>query len=279
VGAGAPWYELTHDRLIKPIKDSNKVWRYKREQERAKAEEERARALAETSEKIRHKYSKLKIASIFIAYYCGTTTTTVYVPIDSSARNIAIDSSRNVYVVEAGHVLKFDGNGKFITSWGSLGNATGQFNSSEGTAIGQSIVPNGIAVDSSGHVYIADDRDRVLKFDSNGKFITSWHPTGKVNLFNTNGIAVDSSGHVYVTDSGNHRVLKFDSKGNFTSWGSLSNATGQFKWPFGIAVDSSGHVYVADDRNTRVLKFDSNGNFIKSWGSFGNATGQFNLHR
>jgi hypothetical protein len=79
--AGAPWYELTHDRLIKPIKDSNKAWRYKCDEERAKAEEERAKALAETSERIRHKYCKLKIvlpiiatilvSSIFIAYYIG----------------------------------------------------------------------------------------------------------------------------------------------------------------------------------------------------------------
>jgi len=30
--AGAPWYELTHDRLIEPIKNSNKEWRVKQDQ-------------------------------------------------------------------------------------------------------------------------------------------------------------------------------------------------------------------------------------------------------
>lgn len=82
--AGAPWYELTHDRLIKPIKESNKAWRYRREEEKAKA-------LAETSERIRSKYSKLKIvlpiiaaiilvSSVYISYNLGqqhAVTTTV----------------------------------------------------------------------------------------------------------------------------------------------------------------------------------------------------------
>ena len=35
--SGARWYELTHDRLIKPIKDSNKAWFDEVERERLKA--------------------------------------------------------------------------------------------------------------------------------------------------------------------------------------------------------------------------------------------------
>ena len=32
VRAGAPWYELTHDRMIKPIKDSNRKWSRKEDE-------------------------------------------------------------------------------------------------------------------------------------------------------------------------------------------------------------------------------------------------------
>jgi hypothetical protein len=39
---GARWYELTHDRLIDPIKNSNKVWRVKQEQLRYEQEKQRA---------------------------------------------------------------------------------------------------------------------------------------------------------------------------------------------------------------------------------------------
>jgi YVTN family beta-propeller protein len=39
--SGARWYELTHDRLIGPIKDSNKVWKYEREREKYEREREK----------------------------------------------------------------------------------------------------------------------------------------------------------------------------------------------------------------------------------------------
>jgi uncharacterized protein (TIGR03663 family) len=86
------------------------------------------------------------------------------------------------------------------------------------------------------------------------------------------GIAVDAAdadGHVYVADSGNHRIQKFDSSGQFiTQWGSEGDGPGQFKEPWGIAVDAAGHVYVADTWNHRVQKFDADGNFLLQWGSF-----------
>jgi NHL repeat len=44
-------------------------------------------------------------------------------------------------------VQKFDGNGNFITKWGSTGTADGQFN-----------VPIGIAINSKGLVYVTDNK-------------------------------------------------------------------------------------------------------------------------
>jgi hypothetical protein len=49
---------------------------------------------------------------------------------------------------------KFNSEGNFITSWGSCGTGEGEFND-----------PNGIAVDSSGNVYVADTYNhRIQKF-------------------------------------------------------------------------------------------------------------------
>ena len=47
--------------------------------------------------------------------------------------------------------------------WGSEGSGDGQFYS-----------PNGIAVDSSGNVYVADtENQRIQKFTTDGEFITA----------------------------------------------------------------------------------------------------------
>jgi DNA-binding beta-propeller fold protein YncE len=149
----------------------------------------------------------------------------------------------------------------FVTQWGS-----------NGTGDGQILQPRGIAIDSSGNVYVADmSNARIQKFDSNGNFITKWGSNGTGY-----GIAIDSLGNVYVVEWDNHRVQKFDSNGKFiTKWGSYGTGDGQFNDPHGIAVDSAGNVYVADNGNNRIQKFDSNGNFITKWGSNGTGDGQF----
>lgn len=110
------------------------------------------------------------------------------------------------------------------------------------------------------------------------KFELMWgsEGTGEGQFNSPVGIALDPSGNIYVADTGNHRIQKFDSNGNFIrKWGSESTGDGQFSHPEGVAIDSSRNVYVADTSNHRVQKFDSNGNFITKWGSEGIGDGQF----
>jgi DNA-binding beta-propeller fold protein YncE len=88
-------------------------------------------------------------------------------------------------------------------------------------------------------------------------------------------LAVDVDGGVYVVDSGNARVQKLDSDGNFlTEWGSAGSADGQFDVPTGVATDVLGNVYVADHGNDRIQKFDAAGGFLGKWGSSGSGDGQ-----
>ena len=79
-------------------------------------------------------------------------------------------------------------------------------------------------------------------------------------------ITVDSNGDVYVADTGNHRIQKFNSDGDFI-WekGSLGSDPEKFNYPRDIAVDKDGYLYVADSYNNRVQKLDTNGNFILQW--------------
>ena len=89
----------------------------------------------------------------------------------------------------------------FVRKWGSNGTADGQFSN-----------PFGVAVDSSGNVYVTySGINRIQKFNSGGIFITKWGSQGIADgQFNGPiGIAVDSSGNVYVADNGNGRIQVF----------------------------------------------------------------------
>ena len=135
--------------------------------------------------------------------------------------------------------------------------------------------PYGVAVDSSGYVYVGDqNNNRIRKISPAGVVTTlagssvgSNDGTGTAAQFDSPyGVAVDSSGYVYVADGRNYRIRKISPDGMVTtfagSWQGDADGTGtaaQFREPYGVVVDSSGYVYVADFGNNRIRKIDPDG--------------------
>ncbi len=85
--------------------------------------------------------------------------------------DVAWDAAGNIFVADGlgnARVAKFDKDGKFVTSWGKKGTATGEFAN-----------VRSIAVDAQGNVYAADGGNkRVQVFDNNGNFKTAFTNVG-----------------------------------------------------------------------------------------------------
>jgi DNA-binding beta-propeller fold protein YncE len=124
---------------------------------------------------------------------------------------IEIDSKNNFIVNERGNerIQKFDSQWNPILMWGSKGGGNNQFCHIEH-----------IAVDKYDNIYVTDPQEdpgcshqpRVLKFDSNGNFITKWGSYGEdVGQFRVpEHLAVDSEGRVYVSDRKNENIQVFE---------------------------------------------------------------------
>ncbi len=134
--------------------------------------------------------------------------------------------------------------------------------------------PQGLAVDRSGTIYVADCNNSTIRKITSGGVVTtyaglagSWgwaDGTGSNAFFRLpKSVAVDKTGILYVADFGNQTIRKITSGGVVTTFagvaGSYGSADGtgsaaQFAGPSGVAVDDAGNVYVADLGNYTIRK-------------------------
>jgi sugar lactone lactonase YvrE len=201
---------------------------------------------------------------------------------------LALDSSGNLYIADAGNNVIREVSGGVITT--IAGNGSLGAGCANGPATSAPLnTPSGLAVDSHGNLYIADTEDYCVRKVSNGT-ITTVAGTGVPFYSGDNGqavnaaigfaesVAVDSNGNLYIADAGNERIRKVT-----VSTGVITTVAGNgtccafsgdggpatsavLASPLGIAVDSMGNIFIAD-ANHNVIREVTNGNINTAAGN------------
>jgi DNA-binding beta-propeller fold protein YncE len=162
----------------------------------------------------------------------------------------------NIFVAD-GHgdntnarIVKFSPEGKFLTAWGSAGAGQGQFN-----------VPHGLAMDSAGHLFVADRaNNRIQIFDQSGKFIDEWKQFGRpsgVYIRDDILYAADSQSSEKVNAPFRQGIRIGSVKdGKVTAF--IPQPADGSEMPEGIAVDKAGNIFGGFTAKMDLKKFVKN---------------------
>ena len=177
---------------------------------------------------------------------------------------LTIDNAGNLFFGDCtGRIRRIDGVTHLITT--VAGNGTYGFSGDGGPATAATLgTPTGVAVDSVGNLFIADNNARIRRVDAGTQVVTTVPVPA---LVRPHGIAIDSAGKLYVTDLAGHRVYRVDVAtqvatvvaGNgtdgFSGDGGPATAA-QMNAPLGVAVDSAGNLFISD-LSDRIRRVDS----------------------
>jgi sugar lactone lactonase YvrE len=203
---------------------------------------------------------------------------------------IAVDSSNNIYIADSinGCIRKVTASTGNITTVAGIG-GSGGFSGDGGAATSAELEsPQGVAVDSSGNLYIADTgNQRIRKVTASTGIISTIAGTGTSGYsgdggvptnakFHTPiGIAVDSTGNIYIADTNNNRVRWIQKSTGYIytlagtgttgySGNGGSAAAALLSIPNGVAVDGSGNLFIADTGNGSIRKVILSTNIIST---------------
>jgi sugar lactone lactonase YvrE len=176
-------------------------------------------------------------------------------------RGVALDSIRNIYVADEGN-QECDGTASVFVYPSLSTSGTGPLNEAPNATITGSNTglcrPQGIALDSSGNIYVADVRAASVFVYSAGNY-GNLSPIatisgGSTGLICPQGITLDSSSNIYVTDPCAASVFVYPPPGSPGNTypdqppsATISGGTTGLEAPWGIALDSSGNIYVVDN--------------------------------
>jgi DNA-binding beta-propeller fold protein YncE len=181
---------------------------------------------------------------------------------------VAVGPTEEIYVsfrYGAGpRIQVLDGDGNLLREWGEPGEEAGAF-----------VGPASVAVNSEGHVYVADFNSktpirRIQIFDPTGNLLNHWssHAYDEGWFVRPIGLDVDAFGSIYTSQNYPHFVDKFDRRGRFLWRTQLEDSA------FFDGVETRvGGVLIADTWGN-LVQLNAAGAVLPALGQTGNQPGQ-----
>jgi sugar lactone lactonase YvrE len=183
---------------------------------------------------------------------------------------IAFDRGGNYYTADA------NGNRvRRVTAAGNIttiaGNGISGYSGDGGSAKQAELYnPEGVAVDTSGNVFISDNFNGVIRKVSAGKITTF---ASDPNMVSPGLMATDGGNNLYVVDQTTCVLWKISPAGAVSvaagiefscgyNGDHISATAAELNVPWGVAIDTSGNIYIADSANNRVRKINASGIII-----------------
>jgi RPA family protein len=193
----------------------------------------------------------------------------------------AVSSTGEVYIADTlNYRIRVVSTSGIITTF--AGNGNSGYSGDGGPATSAELYyPSGVAVSSTGEVYITDtDNHRVRVVFTNGTITTfagdgapgysgDGGPATSAELNSPTGVAVYSTGEVYIADTLSYCIRVVFTNGTITTFagdgtpgysgdGGLATSA-ELNYPSGVAISSTGEVYIADSSNNRVRVVSTSG--------------------